>query len=205
MYERHGHSINGERTRLYRIWAGMRARCNNPAHKAFAYYGGRGIKVCEAWEESFSAFKRWAEAAGYRSDKSIDRVDNAKGYSPENCRWATDKMQARNKPMAANALRVHHDGNDMTLAELSRVVKIGYTTLVKRYKAGLTGDDLIAVPRADMVHVQAAIGATRNGNAKLTPSDVQTIRTSSESGAEMARRFKVSKSTVSMIRSGTRR
>ena len=205
MYERHGQSANGKRTRLYRIWAGMRSRCGDPNQDAYRYYGARGIKVCDEWADSFSAFRRWAEAAGYRADMSIDRIDNMRGYSPDNCRWATDKAQARNKLLASNALRVHHDGRDMTLAELSRAIKVGYTTLVKRYKAGLRGAELVKAPRADMIHVQVAKGATRNGNAKLTPQDVDAIRAATESGAALALRFKVARSTISMIRSGTRR
>jgi len=205
MHERHGGTANGQRSRLYVIWAGMRARCNNPNHHAFRYYGARGIKVCPDWDDSFGVFKRWAESTGYRADKTIDRLDNGKGYCPENCRWATDKMQARNKLHAVNANVVTHDGREVTLAELSRLTRITYTTLVKRFHQGLRGEDLTRRPRAEMIRVQSAVEATANGAAKLTQEQVAEIRASTESGVALARRYRVAQSTVSMIRSGTRR
>ena len=87
----------GEGTRLYRIWKGMRQRCYNPNIKNYANYGGRGITVCDEWRNSFEAFRDWALANGYCDDLSIDRIDNDKGYSPDNCRWATSQTQALNR------------------------------------------------------------------------------------------------------------
>lgn len=83
------------KTRLYHIWASMRQRCNNPNNHAYAGYGGRGIRVCEAWNE-YETFAKWARDNGYRDDLSIDRIDNDKGYSPDNCRWASPQVQSNN-------------------------------------------------------------------------------------------------------------
>ena len=84
-------------TRLYRIWMDMRSRCTYESMKCFKDYGGRGIKVCEEWQNSFEAFYNWAIANGYSDDLSIDRIDVNGNYEPSNCRWATMKEQRANQ------------------------------------------------------------------------------------------------------------
>ena len=78
------------RSRIYRIWCGMLARCENKNATHFRYYGGRGIKVCKTWHCS-TTFIKWAMANGYRDDLTIDRINNDGDYGPGNCRWITLK------------------------------------------------------------------------------------------------------------------
>lgn len=83
------------KTKLCERWAGMRARCYNPNHKAFDYYGGRGIIVCEEWSD-FSNFKEWVLENGFSPELELDRIDNNGNYCPENCRFVTRTMNLNN-------------------------------------------------------------------------------------------------------------
>lgn len=100
MGKKHGLCVrddNNRQPRLYTIWIGMKQRCHNEKNPAYPEYGGRGITVCEEWRNNFPAFYAWAMSSGYRDDLSIDRIDNDKGYSPDNCRWETRITQSYNR------------------------------------------------------------------------------------------------------------
>lgn len=95
------------RTRLYRCWQDMKHRCLNATSKDYHRYGGRGITFCDEWKE-FEPFRDWALANGYDDKLTIDRIDNDGNYCPENCKWSTQKEQARNKKYLPN--RYGHKG-----------------------------------------------------------------------------------------------
>ena len=89
---RHGQYQTAE----YNAWAAMRQRCSNPKNKKYESYGGRGICVCDRWQNSFENF--FADMGPRPSSRhSIDRIDNNSGYSPGNCRWTTPDIQAKNQ------------------------------------------------------------------------------------------------------------
>lgn len=133
----HGHCINGTSSPTYRVWYSMLSRCENKKNKRYSSYGGRGITVCERWR----TFDNFLSDMGVRPDgKSIDRIDNEKGYSPENCRWATNVEQQRNK---SNNHLVTHNGLTKTLVEWAEYVGMRQMKLVQRLHWGWEFADAI--------------------------------------------------------------
>lgn len=86
---------NGRYTRLYSIWVSMKKRCENPNHKYYRYYGGKGVTVCSEWATDFAVFEKWAMGNGYSEELTIDRIDSSKGYCPSNCQWITATENTR--------------------------------------------------------------------------------------------------------------
>lgn len=91
---KHGGYAGGKEVPEHYTWRMMVARCHNPNHKAYSLYGGRGITVCERWLD-YANFL--ADMGSRPKGTSLDRIDNNKGYSPGNCRWATPSEQQKNK------------------------------------------------------------------------------------------------------------
>ena len=97
------HKTHGLRsTRLYSIWSNIKNRILNPKKERYLNYGGRGITICDEWKNDFMSFYNWAMENGYSDELSIDRIDNDGNYCPENCRWTTQTIQARNQRIHKN-------------------------------------------------------------------------------------------------------
>ena len=124
MYEEHN-----TKNRLYRIWAEMKRRCENSDRPNYRNYGGRGIKVCQEWKNSFETFREWALNNGYSDELSIDRIDNGGNYEPSNCHWVTDKEQANNK--RSNKL-IAYKGEKRTLAQWCEMFGLDYSVVYMR-------------------------------------------------------------------------
>ena len=126
--------------RLYNIWQMMKQRCYNPNATRFERYGGRGITVCDEWKGDFQAFKRWAMAHGYEDHLTIERIDNNRGYSPNNCRFITVAEQNQNRLVNHT---ITFDGVTKTLAQWAKSLGVNKTTLYYRFHAGWTEYEIL--------------------------------------------------------------
>jgi hypothetical protein len=124
------------------IWLGIKFRCYNPKSANFALYGGRGITMCNEWRESFEAF--FADMGPRPSKRhSIDRIDNGGSYSPQNCRWATQKQQRINQRGF-----VLHDfnGGKVTATDAAIACGIKPDTVHTRMRRGMTLQQALNTP-----------------------------------------------------------
>lgn len=129
-YNQQSKKIHGGRhTRLYHIWRGMKSRCFNENNADYKRYGGRGITVCDEWENDFAVFRDWALCNGYSDDLSIDRIDVDGDYCPENCRWTDWSTQNKNR---CSSINVEYNGKTVNLVDLADMVGIRYGTLYQR-------------------------------------------------------------------------
>lgn len=136
----HGHTKGCVESPEYRTWEAIRTRCTNKNQKAYKNYGGRGIIVCEKWMNSFEAF---LEDMGKKPSgkHTIERINNNKNYSPDNCKWATRKEQGKNK---RNTILIESKGVVKSLREWSLETGINYYTMFSRYKSNKPVEVILA-------------------------------------------------------------
>jgi len=121
------------RTRLYKIWQKMKERCLNPKANRWKNYGGRGVKVCSRWVDSFENFAEDMEGT-YANHLSLDRINNDGDYCKENCRWATPIEQAGN---SSNAVHITlPNGEKVSLSEFARRVGLKPSLVTMRRLRG---------------------------------------------------------------------
>lgn len=128
------------RTPEYFAWKNMHARCSDPEHRAFASYGGRGIRVCERW----SSLRVFVSDMGPRpAGHSLERIKNDEGYSPDNCRWAIPATQQRNK---RNNRLVTIDGDMRTLTDWCAKNGVKPKTAWERIRRGWVPAEAVSIP-----------------------------------------------------------
>lgn len=133
------HGMHG--SKIYEAWHAMKQRCTNPKHKAYKNYGGRGITVCEEWIE-FDNFMR--DMYPRPEGSSLERINNSKGYSKDNCKWATPKEQANN---TRSNRRISIFGKEITLTEASSISGLSVQTLSWRLgKLKMTPEEAMTTP-----------------------------------------------------------
>lgn len=126
---KHGDARRSGHHRLYSIRKGMLERCYNPNNNHYKDYGGKGVKVCEEWKESYLSFKNWALNSEYEDGLTIDRIDGDGDYCPENCRWASAITQANNKK---NIPKYEYQGEIHSISEWSRILNVSRGLLKDR-------------------------------------------------------------------------
>ena len=130
--------------KLISVYYDMLKRCHDPKNKGYERYGAKGIYVCEEWRNDCSSFYKWAKDNGYKEGLTIDRIDNSKGYSPDNCRWTTWKVQTVNRSCTRWIL---FNGEKKTLKEWSETLNISYQVLADRiYRYGWSIERALTTP-----------------------------------------------------------
>ena len=131
--------------RLYSVYRNMKNRCENKNNKAFKWYGGKGIKVCDEWngEQGYENFKKWALSTGYLPSLTLDRIDSDGNYEPNNCRWASWKTQQNNR---SNNRFITFDGETLSISEWAERLGTTYGTLKTRINLGWNIEDVLTKP-----------------------------------------------------------
>ena len=136
----HGHHRRGAKSPEYTVWDSMWQRCTNQNHKNFHHYGGRGIKVCDRWK-SFEAF---FEDMGERPPlMTLDRIENSQGYSPSNCRWASQSQQLLN---TRRTKFIEYGGRTQAMKTWATEIGINYSTLSERIRKGWSVERAFTTP-----------------------------------------------------------
>lgn len=142
---------------LYSIWQGMKRRCDNPSFKQWKDYGGRGIKVCEQWANSYACFAKdmGPRPHGY----TLDRIDNNGNYEPSNCRWSSRSEQQRNQRVTRT---VDIEGRSYVAVELAKISGLKTDSIVARAEKGLSLQEILA--KEKRYYMQGlALGGLYNG------------------------------------------
>ena len=132
----------GHGTLTYMRWKSMMQRCNDPKAVNYKYYGAVGIKVCDRWHD----FQAFLADMGKCADKSLtlDRIDNAKGYKPGNCRWVTRAAQNKHRP--SHRVELTHNGETHSVTEWAAIIGISANTINQRLYVGWSAEKALTTP-----------------------------------------------------------
>lgn len=142
----HSNRTHGmSKTKIFKVWQGIKRRCTNEHDECYKKYGAKGIKICPEWEHDFLAFYEWAIAHGYEDGLQIDRIDFRGDYCPENCRWVDLYTQANNK---SNVKKYEINGISKSLPEWCREYGVPKSLVYGRvHHRGMDILDALTTPR----------------------------------------------------------
>lgn len=119
---------------IKRTYSNMINRCYNKKNISYKDYGGRGIFVCDEWMKDFNSFEKWALANGWDKGLDLDRRNNNKGYSPDNCRFVTRIVNANNR---RNSIKINYQGKMRTFSEISELTGLKSATIRSRIRLNI--------------------------------------------------------------------
>lgn len=157
-----GYKHGMRRTRLYKIWANMLSRCKNPNERCYKHYGGRGVVVCDEWNDS-AQFVKWAQENGYNDNLTIERIDNNGNYEPSNCTWIRPERQSYNR---RNNHHVTINGKTKLLVEWAQESGVSYSLIIHRIKRGWPPNLWLSTPDPHRLkRIGHADSGTKNASA----------------------------------------
>lgn len=124
---------NKSKTKLYHVWAGAKDRCNNKNSKSYKHYGGRGIKMCDSWQDNYEVFYKWSMENGYVEGLTLERINVNEGYNPHNCCWITQSEQCNN---TRRSVKLEFNGEIHNINEWAKILGINKNTLWHRINNG---------------------------------------------------------------------
>ena len=150
------------KTKLFKRWCQIKTRCFCKTSLSYANYGAKGITMCDEWKNDFKSFEKWAYENGYdeslpSTECTLDRIDNSKGYSPDNCRWVTSKDQANNQ--TTNVI-LSYNGKSQTVSQWADELGIDRDILYARRKLGWSDEDIITTPPKSYINYYTYKGHT---------------------------------------------
>lgn len=159
---KHGGAAGGKCTHEYLCWASAKQRCTDPGSKSYKNYGGRGITMCDKWLHDFAAFLR--DMGPCDKAHTLERIDNSRGYSPDNCRWATTAEQSIN---TRRNVRVEFNGASYTVSQLAETYGLKYHAIYHLVTKGVGVADAI-------VRIHDRVTSRRSDSSRRMPHKSQT-------------------------------
>jgi hypothetical protein len=191
---RDGNLVWKTHTPEYGVWQCMLRRCYSKSRRDYKWYGGSGITVCKMWRNSFDIF--YADMGQRPNEKfELDRIDNSKGYSKENCRWTSSLENKRNTRQVS---WIKIDGKKHKVVELAESLGLDKSCLRGRIYRGISRKDLLLPSRKNS-------NGSNNGMSRLKEKDVLEMRRRRSNGEmvkSLAKEYGISVKYASHISSG---